>query len=325
MSSIDEEIEPQRAGSNTPEPIGRRMAALARRYASPLLLVALLILIIGGLAILSSTQTGNRPLYPALPTLTPVSQELAQEAKVLDFTELNADPAAYRDQLIRVTGAYTPVPAPECQPWAGVPIRWSLVAEGLQLNATGFESILRFIDPGTELSVAGYWRMYQGPLGCGKQPAAGVVWYLEVIRIIEPNPLVIGGSNISLTVIANSPLPTLGSIEALTTLTPSLTPTSTETVEPLPTEPGIGIGTSEPTAIPTETATLAFPGTVTNTPDPDATPTPDTTPGVSVTPGMTATVSGSSTETPDPGLPTSTPSGTGYPTNATNTPTGGYP
>jgi hypothetical protein len=39
------------------------------------------------------------------------------------------------------------------------------------------------------MTVEGYWRLYEGPLGCGKNAPRAAIWYLEVLRIVEPNPL----------------------------------------------------------------------------------------------------------------------------------------
>lgn len=325
MSNSGQDYDSQHEETPVSAAGGRDIATFARRHSGSLLLAVLLVMIIGLLALASATGTANRPLYPPLPSLTPLPQEIANEIKTLTFTELNTDPGVYRDQLIQVSGTYTPLSPPDCRPWTGIPIEWSLVSEGLQLNAIGFETILRFVNPGTELTVLGYWRLYQGPLGCGKEPPAGVVWYLEVVRVLEPNPLLIGGNDLSLTVVANYPLPTLGTIEALTTPTPSTTPAPTATIEQEATEPAIDIETPVGPGEATETATLAFPGTVTHTPDPNATPTLETTPDINSTASPTPTVAGATTETPNPALPTSTPAGTGYPPDATNTPTGGYP
>lgn len=325
MSSPDEEFNPKHPESETTRSGLENLRTFIRQRSRAILFALILTTLLGILALASATSVANRPLYPVFPTVTSIPQEIVTDVTSLSFTELNANPGAYQDQRIQVSGDYTPLSPPDCQTWTGVSIRWSLVSEGLQLNATGFESIVGLIEPGTNLTVVGFWRLYQGPLGCGKEPAPEAVWYLEVQQVVEPNPLIVGGTNISLTVIANSPLPTLGVIEALTTPTPSLTPSPTETIQALPTEPISGIGTPGLFETPTETVTLPFPGTVTNTPDPNSTPTPEQTPGANVTPGSTATISGLATETPGPGLPTSTPSGTGYPIDATNTPTGGYP
>jgi hypothetical protein len=308
------------------EPI-RDAPSANQRQSTVLLLGGLFLGLIALLTLATFASSQNTSLYPVLPTFTPLTLALDDEAVELSFTELNSDPSTFRDKRIIVTGVYTPLPPPDCQPKAGVPIRWSLVSEGLQLNARGFENVLSLVRPGTEMTVTGFWRNYQGPLGCGKEPPPGVVWYLEVIRIIEPNPLVGESGIISLTVVSDGNLSGFGTIEAL--ITPSQSPTPTETPEIVVTEqlstPGIPIVPE----VPTETPTLAFPPTVTDTPDPNATPTLASTPEEGETgtpdPNATSTLPGATPQTPDPSLPTSTPSGSGYPPGATDTPTGGYP
>jgi hypothetical protein len=323
MNTSNDDFNPLEGESIPTETDGGTLRSWTRHHATALLLVGLLAVIIVVLVLTSFARTTANPLYPVLPTFTIRPASNNSETASVTFSELNSDPSAYRDQLILVTGDFTPLPPEDCRPWTGVPIQWSLVSEGLQLNARGFENILHLVNPGTELTVTGYWRLYQGPLGCGKAPEPGVVWYLDVIQIIEPNPLLTGSSDLALTVIANSPLPTLGTIEAL--LTPSPTPTTTMTPEILLTATLSIQSTPQLPGSPTETPTFAIPPTVTDTPDPNATVTPESTSDPVLTPGGTPTITGAATETPDPLLPTNTPGGPGYPPNVTNTPTGGYP
>ena len=106
--------------------------------------------------------------------------------QVLTFAELNADPDAYRDRRIQVAGDFASVPPPTCTPHAGPSIRWSLVAEELQLNAVGFENVLRLLAEGTPMTVTGIWRLYSGPAGCGKAPPDANVWFLSLIHLSEP-------------------------------------------------------------------------------------------------------------------------------------------
>jgi hypothetical protein len=309
-----------------PEP-NRKAPSAIHRHSSLLLLGGVLMGLIALLALATNTTTQKNSLYPELPTFTPIVPAINDEAAELSFTELNSNPAAFRDRRIQVSGIYTPISPPDCRPVAGVSIHWSLVSEGLQLNARGFENVLSLVRPGTELTVIGFWRNYQGPVGCGKEPPPSVVWYLEVIRIIEPNPLVGEPGIIALTIVSDHNLPGVGTIEALITPTPSQTPMQTPDIEMT----GQVLTPIIPIVpeVPSETPTLAFPPTVTSTPDPNATPTFESTPDGTGTgtpdANATSTMPGSAPQTPDPTLPTSTPSGTGYPPDATNTPTGSYP
>jgi hypothetical protein len=282
------------------------------------LLLAGLVLVVSALV-----NRNGRPLYPNLPTFTPPAATLTGELAVLTFAELNADPDAYRDRRIQVAGDFASVPPPTCTPHAGPSIRWSLVAEELQLNAVGFENVLRLLAEGTPMTVTGIWRLYSGPAGCGKAPPDANVWFLAVDQIVEPNPF-FGEGGVMLTVVAGSPLATLPPLD-LTVPTATATLTLTATVPlaspetPPATTPAVlpTIGAAA-TATPTMTATLATPGTV-GTPTPTPTPTQTGTPGPSPTAGPSptpsATIEGGATT--EPGIPTATPGGPGYPGEGT--------
>ncbi len=303
-------------------PPGRARTFLSR---SPVLAALAAFLLLAGLVLVTSTLLGrgSRPLYPNLPTFTPLSETLESNPTVLTFTELNADPDAYRDRRIQVAGNYASVSPPTCAPFAGPAIRWTLVADELQLNAVGFENILRLLAEGTPMTVTGTWRLYRGPSGCGKEPPAANVWYLAVDQILEPNPLLGGGVG-ALTVVPGSPLPTLPplDLEAPTAeATPTLEATATETPPLLP-DAGATATLFLPTA-PLDTPTLTETPTTTATVDPLATPTPTGTPTTTGTPGPSPTPSATTEGGADltPGIPTATLSGTGYPDD----PTPGYP
>jgi len=300
---------------------GERVRMLVGRWPGAAVAAAILLLAGFVLVVYSLTNGQRRPLYPSLPTFTPVSDVVTGEPALLTFTELNADPAAYRNQRIQVSGNYASIAPPACASYSGPTIRWSLVAEDLQLNAIGFENILRLVREGTPMTVTGIWRLYEGPVGCGKEPPDASVWYLAVDQIIEPNPL-FGEGGIALTVVAGSPLPTLPPLD-LEPPTPVATPTlpATEAISATATLPA--------------TPTFALPGTtvistiatttITPTPTVPGTPLPPGTPTLTITPGPSPTAPGtlSPGETPSPGLPTATLSGTGYPPPTATTE--GYP
>ena len=307
---------PPAESSDESLPVGGRARALAVRW--PGVAVAAALLLLAGLVaiVYSLVSGGGRPLYPNLPTFTPVGEVVAAEPALLTFTELNADPNAYRDKRVQVAGNFASVAATTCVPYSGPPIRWSLVAEDLQLNAVGFENVLRLLNEGTPMTVTGIWRLYSGPVGCGKAPDNGNVWFLEVDRIIEPNPL-FGSGAISLTVVPGSPLSTLPPLELeppTPEATPSLPPTETLTATAtLPATATLALQatvtiTTNGTSTTTTTATLAgtlLAGTATTT----GTPTLTVTPGPSPTPSAT----GGADQTTTPGIPTATLSSTGYP------------
>lgn len=259
---------------------------------------------------------GLRPNPPNIAS----NQIISSQPMLVTFTELEQDPTVYQDKLIRVTGTYVSLPVVSCSPFSGPNTSWALVANNLRLDMVGFEGLLNQFNPeNMDLTMDGILRRYDGPLGCGKRPPAGVLWYLEALEIVQPNPLVQAGTGPSGgTPVIPPPFPTGTSVSPEETPdgepttgpgTPSRTPTPTRTViptasstptigpvgtEPAPTD-GPAIGTPTRTSTPTATQTTTTGG---NTP----TPTPSQTP----TPGGTSGP-----------LPTSTTDG--YP-GATNTP-----
>lgn len=293
--------------------------------------VAAAVLVIIGLAMLAFSLSGRaeRPLLPILPTFTTVPETIANEPELIGFAELNADPNAFRGRRIQVSGAYTPVDPPECVDYAGPIIRWSLVADELQLNAVGFENVLRLLETDTNMTVMGVWSAYQGPLGCGKSPPQGTVWYLAVERILEPNPL-LGANGPLLTVIAGQPLPTLSPLETVELITPEINPTLDSGAELTPTAT---LDAGLPPAVTPTLETTALP--VTPLPTPGATSNLTGTPPIESTPEASATFGPSPTTEGTPGapgtgtpsLPTNTPSAPGYPSLPTPTATtpGSYP
>lgn len=291
--------------------------AVLRRW--PWLAAVAVLLLLAGLAAIVYTLLARdtRPLYPNLPTFTPLASTIEGEPSLIGFAELNEDPDAFRDRRIQVSGNFASVEAPTCVPHAGPIIRWSLVDEELQLNAAGFENVLRLIEEGTPMTVSGIWRLYQGPAGCGKEPADGNVWFLEVDQIIEPNPL-FGEGGVALTVEAGGPLATLPPLD-LSTPTLEATPTLTATLEAAPTD-GVLPTFAPPTAVlPSPTLATGTP-TATTSATPTATTGPSPTLGTPPTPTQTGTPGPSPTPSPTgsagqttPGIPTATLSGGGYP------------
>jgi len=294
--------------------------------------------ILAGLLIVVWLITGNnyRPLKPLRPTATPGALDLNSQPVIVTFDELNADPNAFRDQTIRITGAYTPQEKPGCFNYSGPLIRWALISSDLQLNGRGFESVLALVPPGTTLTIDGVWRLYFGPVGCGKGPTNAQVWYLQVERIVQPNPLPNfdgtpqeGAPDPATTAVPdnNDPTPTP---EPGTTVLPSPTsPTPQEqTISPTPTPLFNATATTFLTATPTVTATsdgrfTATPsvnGTATITPTPNAFATSTPTPGNNPTNTPIATPPSLITATPGPS-PTPDDGYPGPPTPPSGTPT----
>lgn len=299
-----------------------------RRYRRWLFLAAPLVI---ALLVLLFVLKGNpRPLKPVRTPSSAVTP-LNEQPLMLAFGDLDQDPGGWLDQRLRLTGEYRPADIANCAVPRGPKIRWRLLADDLALNAVGYETVLRLIPAGTVLTVDGIWRQYAGRVGCGKNAPEDTLWYLEVERIVQPNPLYAAGPGSGETVPGSVPLPPLGlegtpvPPEATIVATPEVGETSTVA-------PGTPATTPGTTASPGATAP---PGTGTPTPaagSPTATPTgPSRTPGPTATAGPTnppGTASPSPSATPSmtplPGIPTNTPFPTPPPL-LTATPGEGYP
>lgn len=239
--------------------------------------------------------------------------DLVRRPLVVSFEELDSNPHAYQNRLLRVTGELAKVPALSCAPVRGPLPQWALINEDLRLNGRGFERVLRLLPEGTELTVDGFWRRYHGPVGCGKEPPVDTIWYLEAVRLVQPNPI----PGLEGLLATGSPRVT---IEPLATETPTATATASQT--PTVTSTSTVTGTpSTLTATPSPTLEIEATFTPTTTPTPSATPRPGetltATPTASQTPTATATTAGGSTPTLPPPSPTNEPPG--YP-GATPTP-----
>jgi hypothetical protein len=294
----------------------------------PKLIVGAAIILIIAAAILALAIVGrqNNRASGLLPNLATPTTITAEEDAVmqLTFSELNADPLAYVNRKIQVSGSYLPLDPPACAKFSGPAFRWSLVAEDLQLDIRGFERIVRILPQGTEMKIRGTWRLYQGPLGCGKGPTRDSAWYLQAEKIIEPNPLVGAGIIVGIEN-ASGDLPQL--VPTLT-ITPTPLPSATATTTFEATLPATV--TLDP-LLPTVTVDPSLPLSPTSTPPSSVTP-PATgtssapgTPGSTATPGATMTpASGGGaqpTNTPETvQLPTATQSSGSYPGEVTNTP-----
>lgn len=293
------------------------------RYVLPVIVVLGLILLILAIAASCSSRDNGRGLKPFRATRTPQAAGANEDVLTISFVDLNGDPAAYQNQRIRVTGDKMAILPSDCRLYTGPMFIWGLIAEDLQLNSLGFEELVVRLPDGLTMTVEGIWRKYDGPLGCGKEPDDGVAWYLQVERIISPNPLpLMDGVPFATSQVLLGTQPEVN-------ITP-FTPQDAETA--VPNQPGIGItplatgtlfpgGTQLPpgSGLPTATLDSAF---LTATRIPGLTPsvTPSPIPGVGTptgTPTATSTPLPGSTPVPTvPGLPTSP----GYPGPGPSTP-----
>jgi hypothetical protein len=293
-----------------------------------LIISAAILLVIAGIILLFAIvrpATNSVSLLPALPPPT-ASQNLADSLTpvAVTFSDLNADPLAFLNSPIQVSGSLIKLDPPSCPRFTGPNPQWALVSEDLQLENQGFERIVQILSPGTNMVIEGNWRLYQGPLGCGKGPPVGSAWYLQVQRIVQPNPLVGDGSQNIIDIEGIGP----GLPELMATKIPTLPPTtlpaqSTETPAATSTINQIIPAT---TISATVTIDSSLVGTPSSTPISTSTPGIDgNTPLATLTPGATTTTNpGGDNPTPTPQTPlppTATQgSGGGYPGNSTAEP-----
>ncbi len=292
--------------------------------ASIFIAVPIALLIVGLLIWSTLNGRGGLRLRPALPDPTAIKIRDDQSPAAVSFGELNDNPVAYLNQTIIVSGNYMPVEKPDCLRYSGPKVEWSLTADNLQLDALGFERIIRLVRVGSSMTVQGIWRLYQGPLGCGKGPANGTAWYLDVKKILQPNPIVSEGGQIIPINIGNGDP---GLPELLPTLEKDLaTPTTTNDIL---TVPAVGTGIASPTVEgqATFTITPASTGDVPLTATVQQTGTPLAPTGTSAVSPTATGVTLTPVATSDPSNPTATltPELPPVPATATENPDGGYP
>lgn len=273
---------------------------------------------------------------PAQETITPTPLTTGapptigpQPAEPIPATirELVLRPFDYENRYVRVTGNYKPHPPLVCgDAPRRSPASWELTGEEeLFLQAGGFDRILRAAaSPGLPLTVDGQWRRWRGQSGCGKQAAEIEIWYLDVIEIVSPNPLVYQPQEVSALSTVPPAVPT--EIDLPFPPSGSETPAGDQPPEPpdalaTPTLPGLPAPTvsgevpTQPAGPPMQpTPTFSLPPTATSpaatTPTVETTPTVDSgTPAATVT-ADTGTPAGTDTVTPGATVTTAPPGST---------------
>ncbi len=251
---------------------------------------------------------------------SPASLTAEAVTTAVPLLDLAVDPAAYEDQWVQVSGQYGLLPIPPCDAAVHLPpATWSLIDRGVVVRMAGMENVLRpLASDGQTVVVEGYWRRWEGRVGCGTAAFPSTVWYLQVRSILSPNPLVratftpMGAIAAATLPSPGTPLPSPTAVPSTATSTPSgggvSTPTATATrpVSPLatPTGPFSPLPTLSPPASPT----LIPSGTVlpTFTPQADATgpsspiATPQPTTSGTASPTTTPQATATSTRTPTP-------------------------
>lgn len=257
----------------------------------------------------------------ARPTPTPFAEDNVTEEALdlveplaLSITDLAADPEAYANRFVEITGQYRRLPLLVCDTDPHpAPATWQLAAtDGSTVAIGGFGSQVRSLLPNDlTMTVVGVWQRFDGPVGCGKSATNTEIWYLKARDIVSPSPiarvtLTPTGSGTQIaevdegTAVSNpqdnnfTATPTRSEEGGEPVETPTLASTS------IPAPPGSGTPTTT-AATPTEGSEE---GAVTSTPSP--TRDGDTSIG---TPTTTSGTNGTATPTTSSGSGTPTPTG----------------
>jgi hypothetical protein len=290
---------------------------------------------------LSACQGIDGAFGPISPTPTQIGVVNRPPVPV-NFETLHSDPFIFVDRFVQVTGRYAPPRQLICSRQRGPSIDWFLISDGLEMNMSGFGSVVTIAPEQAFFTLDGIWRQYDGPVGCAKEPKQETVWYLEVVRIVDPNPLVASTNSLNGVAVIPSENSAIDSqsevindaqngsqpIEILTTaptitLSPTVTPITgiegsdaTETADPATSTPATAtptvlssaVGGTDGTATPTPTEVSPEEQSLTATITPTASSTGDNSGGLN----------GTGSGTPNPATPVPIPNG--YPSSAPNTP-----
>jgi hypothetical protein len=250
---------------------------------------------------LAGCRPGNLHGPPRTDGQVPDGTIPVRSPEPVTIADLTARPADFEGRYLSVSGRFRPAPVVVCETKRmRSPATWGM-SEGEQAIAAAGPGgrIPVFRDEQPALSVTGYWRVWYGATGCGRQAPVGEVWYLDVDRLLSPNPVALVPTAAAAGTTVGLPDGTATSDGAEPELT--LTAVSTITISPpLPPEaitPPAGAATVDAYPAPGATTTSA-PGspsvTAASTPSPRASNGTATT----ATPSGTVTVPANVTSVP---------------------------
>ncbi len=174
----------------------------------------------------------------------PVTVELAEVAE---------SPDSYEGAYIQLSGQYERLPLLVCGSDAHPsPATWQLTTADGTILAGGRESELRRLIPdGLWMTVTGRMTYFEGAVGCGKRAKLQEMWFLDVDKVVSPNPIArvtltpggapvagvtpVEGGTIAFPTTAVSPTPQLAF--PTETAVPTGTPIRITTPTPLPLTP----------------------------------------------------------------------------------------
>ena len=248
---------------------------------------------------LAACRNGERPTptpFPATSTTAPTA--VTGDAFPVALADLAGNPEAYEGAYIQLTGQYRRLPRLICRADPhSPPAAWGIAGDDYLARVSGYDNQLRSLLPeNLTVTVAGTWRQWRGPIGCGKRATPTQLWYLEGRHIISPSPI----AQVTLT-------PTfVGAATAVAAASPG-TPSPTVLA---PEEPEDATPAGPPTNIPTGSATAISSAPAPTTPTVSASPTATGDPDEGGTPMTTTTPVGNGTPTPTASTPAGpTPTG----------------
>ena len=254
------------------------------------------------LVALTACRNGERPTptpFPATSTAAPTAA--TGDALPVALADLAGNPEAYEGAYIQLTGQYRRLPRLICRADPHPPpAAWGVAGSDYLAQVSGYDNQLRSLLPeNLMITVAGTWRQWRGPVGCGKRATPMQLWYLEGQHILSPSPI----ARVTLT-------PTFVGADSDATVIAAASPGTPSPTALAPAEPEDATPVGLPTTTVPASATATMPA-----PSP-APPTP--------------TLSGSPTATGDSGTggaetATATVAGTGAPTSTPSTPAGPTP
>lgn len=285
------------------------------RHSFVLLIFVALLLTACGQEMVETTPT------PFDADTTAVALLASGPAAPVTIAELLESPELYENQYVAVTGNYAPRPLLVCndEAYRG-PASWTLSeADTISIPVGGYDAQVRsLIAKDTTMTVHGFWRFWEGPVGCGKQAIGRELWYLKVTDLISPEFLALGTIVASGSGDSGMTEPTPGGPPAVpgqptnapnaTAVTPSGSPITNTvpmtTTQPQPGAPSPGGATVTPT-LPGSAGVTTTPTREGDLSTPTSTPTASPTTAVQQTP----TANASTTVTPvDPNVtPGATP------------------
>ena len=285
--------------------------------------------------LISGCRGANGAFGPIFPTPTQIGL-VSRPPVPVNFDTLNSDPFVFVDRFVRVSGRFQSIDRVVCNRQRGPSIDWYLESDGFQMNMSGFGSVVDIAPDQAFFTLDGIWRQYDGPVGCTKEPKEETIWYLEVVRIVDPNPIVasIDRSDAESQILIETPTnfertttPTV-SVGTQPGVSPTSTPTNTSAVGLPPTATLTPSGQGTRPSSPSTTATATLAGNAASTPT--ITATVANTPTQTPTLAASLTITPTQTPTPDPdggngGGLGNTGSGTPNPATPVPTPSGGYP